>query len=68
MTKTVKISGMMCMNCVKRVEGALGSLPGVSVKVDLDNKEAVLTSEKDIDNTAVKKAVEDLGFEVTEIL
>jgi len=67
MTKTVKITGMMCMNCVKRVEGALGNLPGVSVKVDLGNKEAVLTSETDIDNATVKKIVEDLGFEVTEI-
>lgn len=68
MKTTVKINGMMCMHCVKRVENALNALSGVKATVNLETRQAVLQSE-----TAPKKedlitAIENLGFEVEEII
>lgn len=37
--KTIKIEGMSCMHCVKKVEQALKSIAEIkSVKVDLEKK------------------------------
>jgi copper chaperone CopZ len=59
----VKIKGMSCQHCVKSTTKALEALPGISaVKVDLDKGEA--RYEGDVDQEAVKAAIEKIGFEV----
>ena len=61
--KTLKISGMMCQNCVKAVKGALEKVPGVTaVEVSLENKTAVVSG--DVNDAQLKTAVEDIGFDV----
>lgn len=66
MKKTVKIEGMMCMHCVKAVEKALTAVEGVTeVKVSLEEKQAVV--EGAAADEALKAAVVDAGYEVTEI-
>ena len=66
MKKTLTIEGMMCAHCVAHVEKALNALDGVSsVTVDLAGKTAVVTG--DVSDEALKKAVADAGYQVTDI-
>jgi len=59
----LKIEGMTCNHCKMAVEKALKAVPGVeSVQIDLDRKEAVVTGSAEL--SALKKAVEEEGFEV----
>lgn len=61
---TLKVEGMMCEGCVKRVTEGLKEV-GITAEVSLENK----TVSFEGDENAVKKAVseiEDLGFEVVE--
>ena len=69
MEKEMKIEGMMCQNCVRHVKNALSAVDGVKdVDVSLENKSAKVTLEKDVDSSVLKKAVEDEGYSVVEIL
>ncbi len=66
MKKTLTIEGMMCAHCAAHVEKALNALDGVgSVTVDLAGKTAVVTG--DVSDEALKKAVADAGYQVTDI-
>ena len=66
--KTIFINGMSCGHCSKRVEDSLKSVNGVkSVKVSLDEKKADVVFKNDIDNDVLKKAVEEVGFEVVNV-
>lgn len=68
MKKTVKIEGMMCMHCAKAVEKALGGVEGVTgVTVSLEEKQAVVEGTDAMKEDALKAAVVDAGYEVTEI-
>ena len=65
MQKTLTIEGMMCAHCAAHVEKALNALPGVTAVVDLAAKTAVVTG--DASDEALKKAVADAGYQVTDI-
>ena len=63
MTKTVKIQGMMCGHCEATVKKALEALPFVeTAAVSHDAGTAVLTLNGEMDETAVKNAVEAKDF------
>lgn len=65
--KTLNVEGMSCMHCVKKVETALKEIKEVkSVKVSLENKTAEVTLKEDVDNSVLKKAIEDAGYEVKD--
>jgi len=66
MSQTIlKIEGMTCNHCKMRAEKALQGVSGVeSVKVDLANKEAVITGEAERANLV--KAVVEAGYSVGE--
>ena len=65
--KTVKVKGMSCMHCVNSVVEALSALEGVGdVKVDLSSGEAELEEIRPVDQEEIRKAVEQIGFEVEE--
>lgn len=67
MQKTVIIEGMHCQHCVSAVQEALSSLPGITeVQVDLASGQAVIQAGS-IDDSAVREAIEDIGFDVLEI-
>lgn len=64
MKKTVYINGMMCSHCTAHVQKALGALDGVeSVEVSLEDKKAVLTLNKNIDDAVITAAVREAGYE-----
>lgn len=68
MKKKVGIEGMTCDHCVRRVENALKELEGVNkVKVNLKKKTAEMLLEADLSSDKIKAAVEDAGYEVTDI-
>ena len=66
-TRTMKIEGMMCMHCSGRVEKALNAIEGVSATVDLEAKTATVTAEPQVEDSALRAAVEDAGYEVISI-
>ena len=67
--KNVYIEGMSCNHCKMSVEKALKGIDGVeNVAVKLDDKKASITSTKSINNDKIKKVIEDIGFEVKDII
>ncbi len=65
MKKTILIEGMQCNHCKMSVEKALGSIEGVTkVEVSLENKNAIIESTKEIQDSEIKKVIEEAGFEV----
>ena len=68
MEKTMKIEGMMCPHCEAAVKGALESLEGVAeAKVSHEADEAVVVMTAEVDDAALKKAVEDKDYKVVSI-
>ncbi len=67
MNKTMTIEGMSCGHCSARVEQALNGLTGVKATVNLDTKTASIELSEEVSDEILKKAVEDAGYEVTEI-
>ena len=68
MEKTLKIEGMMCGHCEMHTKKALEALEGV-VKAEVSHQTgtAVVTLEKDVSDDALKQAVADQGYQVTDI-
>ena len=66
--KTVRIEGMSCMHCAAAVTEAIGVIDGVSeVKVDLENKAAVVEASDTVTDDMLRDAVEDAGYEFVGI-
>jgi len=62
---TYNVSGMTCMGCVKQVEAAVAKMEIEnleSVTVNLDGKNAVLTTTGPVDAKAVAAAITKAGF------
>ena len=67
--KTIKINGMACNHCKMTVEKVLGAIEGVEkVEVILENKEAVVTLNKEVENETFKAVIEEAGFEFVEVI
>ncbi len=63
MTKTVKIEGMMCAHCEANVKKTLEAMDGItSATVSHEKGEAVIEMSKDVDESAVKAAIEDKDY------
>ena len=66
-TRTIKISGMHCQNCVNSVTRALNSLDGVSAKVSLRDNSAEVSFDRSVRRHRLRRALEDARFEVLNI-
>ncbi len=66
-TRVIKIAGMHCDNCVRSVTEAIDRIDGASAKVNLKKETAVVSYDKELDDEALKKAVEEAGFTVVSI-
>ncbi|MDF2922706.1 MAG: copper resistance protein CopZ [Paenibacillaceae bacterium] len=61
---TLKVEGMSCGHCAKSVEGALSAI-GAKGTVDLNAKTVTVQyDESKLDQTALKAAIEDQGYDV----
>ena len=68
MVKTLKVEGMMCPHCEKRVQKALEALEGVeSAVASHEAGTAVVTLSAPVADEVLKKAVEDQDYEVKGI-
>lgn len=60
-----KVNGMMCEGCEKRVQNVIKEIDGV-IDVKADHKVGIveINTEKEIDESIIKEAIEDIGYEV----
>lgn len=64
-TTTITVQGMTCSHCENAVKSELSELSGVShVAVDLATGAVTITSEAELDDAAVRDAVDEAGYEV----
>ncbi|MCR5255130.1 MAG: heavy metal translocating P-type ATPase [Acetatifactor sp.] len=63
MTKTIKVSGLMCEHCENNVKKTLEALSGIeSAIVSKDTQTAEVTISAPLDEETVKKAIEEKGY------
>jgi copper ion binding protein len=68
MKKIINIEGMSCDHCVGRINKALSEVEGINeVVVNLEEKKAEVTLEKNVADEKLKSEIENLGFNVMEI-
>ena len=64
-TTSYTVVGMTCGHCVNAVTEEVTQLPGVTaVDVDLASGGLTVTSDAPVDDSAVRAAVEEAGYEV----
>ena len=64
---SMRIGGMTCENCARRVENSLNGLPGVWASVDISDKRATVRCKHKIDRSLLRNAVADAGYAVLDI-
>ena len=64
-TQTYTVTGMTCGHCVASVTEEVQEIPGVQdVSVVLETGAVTVTSEQEVDDAAVKAAVEEAGYQL----
>lgn len=64
METTIKVNGMSCQHCAKRVEDAISKVDGVTLAtVSLPEGKAMIESSKPLDQDKLFQAVIDAGYE-----
>ena len=66
-TLYLKVDGMTCGNCVRRVENALNRLDGVWASVEMDRHMATVRMMESLPEETLKKAVKDAGYLVLQV-
>jgi copper chaperone len=67
-TSTYTVVGMTCGHCVNAVTEEVSSVPGVTaVEVDLASGGLTVTSQTPVDESAVRAAVEEAGYQVAPV-
>lgn len=66
--KTIQIEGMQCNHCKMTVEKALNSIEGIiKAEVNLENKNAIIETKKEVSNNQITQVIEEAGFQVINI-
>jgi copper chaperone CopZ len=67
-TATYTVVGMTCGHCVNSVTEEVSQVPGVTgVDVDLSSGGLTVTSDAPVDESAVRAAVEEAGYQVAGV-
>ena len=66
-TAFLKIDGMTCSNCVRRVENALNRLDGVWATIQLEQDTALVRMKQPLDDQILRSAVREQGYIVLSI-
>ncbi|GHF59697.1 heavy metal transport/detoxification protein [Amycolatopsis bartoniae] len=62
---TYTVTGMTCEHCVKAVSEEVGKVEGVeSVAVDLPSGALTVVSAHELDDAAIRAAVDEAGYQV----
>ncbi len=68
-TMKIKVNGMMCAHCEAHVKKALEAIDGIQEAVANHEENLVtITNSKDIDEAAIKAAVEEAGYEYAGVI
>lgn len=63
----IKVEGMVCNGCEKRVQNALKTIKGVEKVVANHLKGTVtITSNNEVEKDTLKEKIEEIGFKVEE--
>jgi len=66
-TSTYTVIGMTCGHCVSSVTEEVKQVPGVTdLNVDLTSGGLTVTSQTPVDDTAVRAAVEEAGYQLAD--
>jgi len=66
-TSTYSVSGMTCQHCVQSVTEEISGLEGVqAVTVDLPTGQVTVESENPLQDTVVRAAVDEAGYQLVE--
>lgn len=66
-TSTFTVIGMTCGHCVNSVTEEVKQVPGVTdINVDLNTGGLTVSSQTPVDDTAVRAAVEEAGYQVVD--
>jgi copper chaperone len=66
-TSTVTVVGMTCGHCVSSVRQEVGAIAGVTdVDVDLKSGRVTIDSTTPVNRDAIKRAVEEAGYELKD--
>ena len=65
--RVLSVPELCCPNCVAKIEEALKDSVVKHFEVSLENKSAIVTLNKEVENSVLKSVIEDAGFEVAEI-
>jgi copper chaperone len=66
-TTSYTVIGMTCGHCVSSVTEEVGQVPGVTdVTVDLPSGGLTVSSATEVDDAAVRAAVEEAGYRVVD--
>ncbi len=61
----INVKGMVCNGCENRVKNALKTIEGVEeVEANYTNGIVKVTSKEEVEESALKEKIEDIGFEV----
>ncbi|MFP3590609.1 heavy metal translocating P-type ATPase [Chryseobacterium sp. SIMBA_038] len=61
MQQQYKILGMTCSGCQKKISEKLNSLEDIKADINLENSTAAIISDKEIEISALNKALEEIG-------
>lgn len=68
MKKIIKIEGMSCEHCIKRVENALEEIDGIKeVEVILEENKAIIEFDGQMEDKTLIDAIDDAGYTVVSI-
>ena len=62
----LKIEGMMCQHCQKHVYDALNAMEGVTAEVNLEEKTATVTSDREISDDEFARVIEEAGYKLVK--
>ena len=66
-TASYTVTGMTCSHCVHAVTEEVTGIPGVTdVQVDLASGALTITSQSPLEETAVRAAVDEAGYELAD--
>ncbi len=66
-TSTYTVIGMTCGHCVNSVTEEVKQVPGVTdLNIDLTTGGLTVTSQTPVDDTAVRAAVEEAGYQLAD--
>lgn len=63
----IKVEGMACASCARRVENALNSMDGVWAKADSTGGSVTVRMKEQLENEEIRKAVSSAGYGVSGI-